>query len=74
MLRPVVEHVVAMAPSYEVPRAVVGCVVISMVGGEDNPRHPYLAKHVARADLDADESASTVAPGRRISVPSPFIA
>ena len=74
MLRPVVQHVAALAPGREVGRAVVGRVVISVAGCQDNPRRPHLAEHVGCADLDAGKHAGTIAPGRRLIVPPPPIA
>ncbi len=73
MLWPIVDHVAALAPSREVGRRVVSCVVVSVRGGQHHPRRPDGRKHVVGADGSADDPASTIAPGRGVIIPPPAI-
>lgn len=62
-----------LAPSREVGWAVVRRVVVSVNRGEHHSRRPYCAEYVGRADLDADEPAGPIAPGRRLIIsPAPI--
>lgn len=69
MFRPIVEHVAALAPRREVGRRVVGCVVVSVRGGQHDTGSPDSRKHVVGADGKTDDPAGTITPGLGLVVP-----
>lgn len=73
MLRPVVQHVAALAKGCEIAGAVVGRVMVPMGGGEHYPRRPDGPEDVV-AGGETNGPPRTVAPGGRPLVPPPPVA
>ena len=74
MLRPVVDHMAALAESREVGARVVRRVVVAVGGGQEHPCCPHRLQHVVSVDRKADYLTRTIPPETGLSVPPAAIA
>ena len=73
VLRPIVEHVAALAPGREVGRRVVRGVVVPVCGGKHHPRRSNGREQLVGTNGETDDPPSPVPPGRSLLVPPPSV-